>query len=187
MPLGGSVAEAFTNAFVLNKVIETRAQMEKCLRCMCTAGGIKCEAPATRNITCQSVVGMLRINFIHAVCRLVSYSVAPALPGESPLRIQIEHGATSISPGLELTLYCTVNCSATIHWTFNGADLPANAAVTEISAFSSVLTVVDGLEGNAGVYTCLAQTPSERYSAVTNVKIEFYGEFSGLHVVVISI
>ncbi len=101
------------------------------------------------------------------------------MPGETPLRIRIEQSATSISPGLELTLYCAVNCSATIHWTFNGADLRANAAVTEISAFSSVLTIVDVLEGNAGVYTCLAQTPSEMYSAVANVKIEFYGELSG--------
>lgn len=58
-PIGGSVAEAFTNAFVSNKVIEARAQMEECLKCLCTAGRIMCEAPATRNKTCQSVVGML--------------------------------------------------------------------------------------------------------------------------------
>ena len=36
---GGTVAEAFTNAFVQVKVVEIRSQMEECMNCTCTLSG----------------------------------------------------------------------------------------------------------------------------------------------------
>lgn len=98
------------------------------------------------------------------------------MPGETPLKIIIEKSAERISPGLELVLSCTVNCSASLHWTFNGADLPTSAVVSNVTTFSSTVTLVGGSIGDAGVYACFAHSISEAYNAVASAIVEFYGE-----------
>ena len=49
--IGGTVAKAFTNAFVHAKVVEIRSQMEVCLNCSCTLGGALCEALPAANFS----------------------------------------------------------------------------------------------------------------------------------------
>lgn len=102
--------------------------------------------------------------------------VVPSLPGESPLEIELMYTTTIISPGQDLTVYCRVNCTAILGWTFNGGSLPVNAQVSETSGLSTRLTVTNGNKKSAGVYTCLAQSATEAYSGISSVQIEFYGE-----------
>jgi len=56
---GGTVAEAFTNAFVHVKVVEIRSQMEQCLNCSCSLSGtLVCEPLPRANFSeCVSSPG----------------------------------------------------------------------------------------------------------------------------------
>lgn len=175
--IGGRVAEAFTNAFVYIKVLEARTQIEECLECLCTIDGPICDASAVNNITCELIRGkftmvMIRDSYLYDYCFLV-----PPLPSETPLNIVIESNSEQLSPDLELVLHCTINCSGSLHWTFNGANLPTRAVVSNVTAFSSTLTIVGGSEEYAGLYACLAHTPSESYDAIAAIRVEFNGQY----------
>ncbi len=175
LTIGGDVAEAFTNAFVSIKVSEARGQMEECLECLCASNGLTCASPVLNNVTCSTIGGKqyhLHTKANHFNCNCL----APSLPGETPLKIFIEQNADRLSPSVALVLRCAVNCSASLYWTFNGASLPTRAVVTDVTAFSSTITIVEGGVGDAGLYACLAHTPSESYNAIATVSVEFYGE-----------
>ena len=108
----------------------------------------------------------------------LSLLLVPVLPGETQLSVQLQYSSTRISPSQDLALHCTINCSASLGWTFNGADLPSNTIVSDITSSMTSLTIIDGNKENAGVYACLAHSASERYSNSAAARIEFYGKFS---------
>ena len=87
---------------------------------------------------------------------------------------------TIISPGQDLTLYCRVNCTASLGWNFNGGSLPDNVQVSQTNGLSTRLTVANGSVESAGIYTCLAHSATEVYNGISSVRIEFYGEIHSL-------
>ena len=87
-------------------------------------------------------------------------------------------------------------CTASLAWTYNGGPLPANShqqsggiqregegegegegkGEGEEEAVSEVVVVSRVRQENAGVYLCLACSPSGRYREAISVELEVYGK-----------
>ena len=88
----------------------------------------------------------------------------------------IEAITSTVSPEQTVSLVCTVNCSATLAWTFNGGSLPDNVQVNSTRGLTSSLEISRATVDNAGVYSCLAHSATEAYSGSAVLRVAFYGE-----------
>lgn len=104
--------------------------------------------------------------------------IDPPRPGETPLDIMIE-GPTEVTllPSESRSFTCTVNSSVVIRWTFNGGNLPSNAAASGTGGYQSILVIDTASPGNAGLYACLAHSQSGAFSASDTIQVLFYGTY----------
>jgi len=97
---------------------------------------------------------------------------------ESPISISVEPETATLTPGGQQTFECEANNSATLRWTYNGGLLPENALAVTTSNSSSALTIMMATVRNSGVYACLGHSPSEAFSDVAVVTVDFYGMYN---------
>ena len=65
---------------------------------------------------------------------------------------------------------------ATVVWTFNGGQVPANSQLESPEPGVKVLQLSQVTQGeNGGVYACLAHL-GETYNAAATIELEIYGE-----------
>jgi hypothetical protein len=155
---GNAVAVSFTAAFVRAKVEEIVSQLSRCFNCSCTPSGPLC----TPSSLCQDD------------------SAEPPKP-DSPLSLKIDpqlSGPLVAETLTDVRLTCSAdNSTATVVWTFNGGQVPANSQLESPEPGVKVLQLSQVTQGeNGGVYACLAHL-GETYNAAATIELEIYGEY----------